>query len=128
MKSKLKIPKDVYAILEKELVSKDLSDSKVCGDLFEQAMDLVDRYEVATNVNDIPSALELGKACNWLLLLTQIYEDKHWSVVIKLLSSSSGVSLIQIKPSVIEIRNEAESVIKAIAEKEQQAENLDPPF
>jgi len=63
-------------------------------------------------------------------MLMQIYEDKHWSVVIKLLSSSSGVSLFQIKPSVIEIRNEAEAALKAILEKlqQQQEENLDPPF
>ena len=130
MKSKLKIPKDVYAILEKEIESKDLSEDKVCSDLFENAMDLIDRYEVATNANDIPSAFDLGKACTWLLMLMQIYEDKHWSVVIKLLSSSSGVSLFQIKPSVIEIRNEAEAALKAILEKlqQQQEENLDPPF
>lgn len=121
MKSKLRIPNEVYAVLENEIKSHNISDDNVCSNLFDNALDLIDRYENATNANDMPIATDIGKACHWLLFLSnQMDNEKHWKIVIKLLSPSSGVSLFQIKSSVLEIRNDSQAIIKKIVDKPQK--------
>jgi len=121
MRSKLRIPNEVYAVLENEIKSHNISDDNVCSNLFDNALDLIDRYENATNANDMPIATDIGKACHWLLFLSnQMDNEKHWKIVIKLLSPSSGVSLFQIKNSVLEIRNDSQAIIKKIVDKPQK--------
>ncbi|ELQ6015973.1 hypothetical protein R2225_000952 [Cronobacter sakazakii] len=126
MKSKLRIPNEVYAVLENEIKSHDISDADVCSDLFDNALDMIAKYEDATNANDMPIATDIGRACHWLLFLSnQMDNEKHWKLVIKLLSPSSGVSLFQIKDSVLEIRGDSQAIIKKIVDKEQRQQSTE---
>lgn len=80
MSSRLKIPNKVLAIFESKIKTHDLSENNVCADIY----------------ND---AHELDKAYHWLLFLSNIvFESKHRKVVIKLISASSDVTLLRIKP------------------------------
>ncbi|WP_171964868.1 hypothetical protein [Cronobacter sakazakii] len=126
MKSKLRIPNEVYAVLEDEIKSYNISDSKVCSNLFDDALDVIEKYEKATNANAMPVATDIGRACHWLLLLSnQMDNEKHWKTVIKLLSPSSGVSLFQIKDSVLEIRNDSQAIINNIVDKQQRQQSTE---
>lgn len=126
MKSKLRIPNEVYAVLEDEIKSHNVSDSKVCSNLFDDALDVIDKYEKATNANAMPVATDIGRACHWLLFLSnQMDNEKHWKIVIKLLSPSSGVSLFQIKDSVLEIRNDSQAIINKIVDKQQRQQSTE---
>jgi len=126
MKSKLRIPNEVYAVLENEIKSHNISDDNVCSNLFDNALDLIEKYEKATNANDMPIATDIGRACHWLLFLSnQMDNEKHWKVVIKLLSPSSGVSLFKIKDSVLEIRDDSRVIIQTIVDKEQRQQSTD---
>lgn len=121
MKSTILIPNEVYAVLENEIKSHNISDENVCSNLFDNALNMIAKYENATNANDMPIATDIGKACHWLLFLSnQMDNEKHWKLVIKLLSPSSGVSLFQIKDSVLEIRNNSKAIIEAIVDKHQR--------
>lgn len=126
MKSKLRIPNEVYAVLENEIKSHNISDDNVCSNLFDNALDVIEKYEKATNANDMPFATDIGRACHWLLFLSnQMDNEKHWKVVIKLLSPSSGVSLFKIKDSVLEIRDDSRVIIQTIVDKEQRQQSTE---
>lgn len=119
MSSKINIPNEVFSILENEINAYNISDNDVCAKLFDDALELIKKYEKATDVAEIPTAYELGKACHWLLFLSNNTDQKkHWETVIKLLSASSGVSLLLIRPSVIAIRDDSKNIINTIIEKE----------
>ncbi|HBW0881067.1 TPA: hypothetical protein MED72_005320 [Klebsiella variicola] len=126
MKSKLRIPNEVYAVLEDEIKLYNISDSKVCSNLYDDALDVIEKYEKATNANAMPVATDIGRACHWLLFLSnQMDNEKHWKMVFKLLTPSSGVSLFQIKDSVLEIRNDSQTIINKIVDKEQRQQSTE---
>ncbi len=109
-KSNLSIPSEVFEVLEKELHQYSLNDNDVCYELFEESVRKIEAYKNAVehSIKTLPSREAIGIACYWLLLLSELTEnDRHWKLVIKLLSVEKGLSLYQHLNEVLELKQDA---------------------
>ena len=119
-KSNFNIPSEVFEILAKELQQYSLNDDEVCNELFEESKSNIEIYRNAVEHSSIimPSRETIGIACYWLLLLSDLTEnDKHWKLVIQLLSVEKGISLYQHLNEVLELKKDAIENLDLIVQK-----------
>lgn len=119
-KSNFNIPSEVFEILAKELQQYSLNDDEVCNELFEESKSNIEIYRSAVEHSSIimPSRETIGIACYWLLLLSDLTEnDKHWKLVIQLLSVEKGISLYHHLNEVLELKKDAIENLDLIVQK-----------
>lgn len=120
--SSIVIPSQVFKILEKELHQYSLNDNDVCYELFEESVRKIETYKNAVehSITNMPSREAIGIACYWLLLLSDLTEnDKHWNLIIKLLSVEKGLSLYQHLNEVLELKQDAIQNLDVLVQKAQ---------
>lgn len=125
-KSSLNIPSEVFEILVKELHQYSLNDDDVCNELFEESKKNIEIYRTAVEHSStiMLSRETIGIACYWLLLLSDLTEnDKHWKLVIQLLSVDKGLSLYQHLNEVLELKKDAIENLDLIVQKAQLKHN-----
>lgn len=83
------------------MTDEELND-KTCN-----ALKLIEKFEMATEICDVPHSSEIGKACCLLLTMSHQYSNyRHWEAVENLYSGLTPNQLIIIMPSVLALRDD----------------------
>lgn len=103
----MKSAKQVIQEIADESRTYDSMTDEELNDKTYNALKLIEKFEMATEISDVPDSIKIGEAACLLLTMSYQFSNyRHWETVENLYSDLTQNQLIIIMPSVLALRDD----------------------